>query len=576
VRGRAALLALPAPAARSLRIARVPAVVVRSAIVFFLYFIASLLLIGRHAISDPNHVCACIGSGDPQIFIWSLKWWPYALVHGLNPLFPRLIWSPSGANLAATTTIPLPSILSWPVTALFGPLPAYSMLTILSPAFAATTMYFLCEHITGRRLASLAGGWLFGFSTYELAQMVGHAHLMLIALLPLGVLLVLLRLEGRLSRRWFLVLMAAVFLGQLLTGTEVLASACFFGALAFAAGWLAAPRDARPMIARVALETLGAGLIAAVISTPYLRQALGRDHPTQLPGGTKAGTDLASLIVPLPVTLIRYAGGVAAKLPFVAEQGSYFGVPLLVAFAAALWQRRRARGTVVLAVVAAVAFVLSLGALLTIARHPHPSVPLPWQIAAHISLVNVALPNRLILYVWFALALAVAMWLASPGRWVRVRWLLVLVGIVMILPDGNSFYFTRRVDNPALFSSDSYRSVVSRNSTVLVLPFGAGGYGMLWQAQTGFYFRMPEGYVSYAPPRAFTRDPVDKAMLATQEPGAPPLPPAALETFLRRHQVRTVIVDPLNAAGWPQSLAALGLQPKVFGGLLIYRPTSAP
>ena len=143
-------------------------VLLRAVIVLLLYSAASALLLGRHALADPRHVCACFGAGDPLSYMWALRWWPYALTHGLNPFYTHVLWSPTGANVAAAALIPFPSVLAWPVTAVFGPLAAYNALTLLSPAVSATTMYFLCERITRRRLPSLAGGWVFGFSSYEL------------------------------------------------------------------------------------------------------------------------------------------------------------------------------------------------------------------------------------------------------------------------------------------------------------------------------------------------------------------------------------------------------------------------
>jgi hypothetical protein len=155
-----------------------------------------------------------------------------------------VIWAPVGVNLA-TTLIPLPSLVMWPVTALLGPLPAYDILSVLSPAVAATAMYALCRGLTGRDSASLLGGWLYGFSTYELSPVVGHANLMLIAVLPLAVLVVVLRAQERLGRGRFIAFMTFLFLIQLFTSSEVLASSCAFGALALVVSWLAAgPRRA--------------------------------------------------------------------------------------------------------------------------------------------------------------------------------------------------------------------------------------------------------------------------------------------------------------------------------------------
>ena len=43
---------------------------------------------------------------DPNFYVWSLRWWPYALTHGLNPLYSQQIGAPAGSILAWTTTAP--------------------------------------------------------------------------------------------------------------------------------------------------------------------------------------------------------------------------------------------------------------------------------------------------------------------------------------------------------------------------------------------------------------------------------------------------------------------------------------
>ncbi|MEM3845540.1 MAG: hypothetical protein QXU98_07560 [Candidatus Parvarchaeota archaeon] len=58
--------------------------------------------------------------GDPAFYLWSLKWWPYAISHGLNPFLAKASWAPFGQNLAWTTSCPSIAILMWPITNLFG------------------------------------------------------------------------------------------------------------------------------------------------------------------------------------------------------------------------------------------------------------------------------------------------------------------------------------------------------------------------------------------------------------------------------------------------------------------------
>ena len=66
-------------------------------------------------------------------FVWSLAWWPHAIEHGLHPLLIDLVYAPDGWNLAWTSAIPGPALLAWPLTAAFGPIPAYDVLALAAP-----------------------------------------------------------------------------------------------------------------------------------------------------------------------------------------------------------------------------------------------------------------------------------------------------------------------------------------------------------------------------------------------------------------------------------------------------------
>src|SRR5438094_407194 len=94
-------------------------------------------------------------------------------------------------------------------------------------ALAAFLLYTVCSIAP-----SLVGGYLFGFSTYELGQLSGHPNLALVALVPVAVLLVVRRMAGDLSPRRFVLLLTAVLVGQFLVSTEVALTLALFGGLA--------------------------------------------------------------------------------------------------------------------------------------------------------------------------------------------------------------------------------------------------------------------------------------------------------------------------------------------------------
>ena len=49
------------------------------------------------------------GVGDGALFLWFLRWTPYAIGQGLNPLFGGHLNVPDGVNLMWNTSLPLPA-----------------------------------------------------------------------------------------------------------------------------------------------------------------------------------------------------------------------------------------------------------------------------------------------------------------------------------------------------------------------------------------------------------------------------------------------------------------------------------
>src|ERR1700746_2577201 len=54
-------------------------------------------------------------SMDPNFYVWGLRWWPYAIGHGLNPLYSHQIAAPAGHSLAWVTTAPPLALVAAPL-----------------------------------------------------------------------------------------------------------------------------------------------------------------------------------------------------------------------------------------------------------------------------------------------------------------------------------------------------------------------------------------------------------------------------------------------------------------------------
>src|SRR5438105_2407635 len=196
----------------------------RHALVLALYLAASLLMFGLPVLPRMRSMFVGRGNTDVKFLIWCMKWWPHAISSGLNPFHATVVWAPNGANLAWDGGIPGLSLLGWPITATAGPVAAYNVLALLAPALAAWTAYLLCDDLTRAFWPSVAGGLVFGFSSYEVAQLGDAMNLFFVALVPLAVLLTVRYAQDRMTNVRFVTLVSAVLLGQFPISTEILAT----------------------------------------------------------------------------------------------------------------------------------------------------------------------------------------------------------------------------------------------------------------------------------------------------------------------------------------------------------------
>jgi hypothetical protein len=558
------------------------------------YVAVWLLFVGRDAVGNPGHICACGGGADATLFMWALVWWPHALLHGLNPFVSHVIWTPGGANLAAASSVPAASLILSPVTAAFGPIVAFNVLAFLGPVLGAWFAFRLCRYVTGAWLPSLLGGYIFGFSSYELGQLGGHLHLVSIFLVPAAVHLVLLWLDDAVSDRRFLVLMTAILILQVGLSTEILLSMLMFGGVSLLLAYFVCGSARRRRIAAMVPKLLFAGVAAMVLVSPFLYYAFKGLGPTpSLNWSANANVfsaDPLNYVLPTPVTWLGHqlVGSVAAKFnapggsPVFAESGAYVGLPLLAIVVLYLIENRRRAGAKVLLGTLIVTGVASLGGYLHIANPPpyQPTIRLPWFSITHIPGFDHLLPVRFTMYVSLIVALIVALWLAQPvaKRW--PRWLLAGVGVALLLPNVTLYWHNQyRLGDPQFFTSSLYKRYLRPNETVLALPYGQSGFSMLWQARTDMYFRMAGGYISpEIPPDYYPREPLLPNLFSPLGEG--PVPPQRLVPmlgdFVRRRHIGAIIVDARDSGAWASLLTGFGLRHTHVGGVLFYPIPTGP
>jgi hypothetical protein len=542
----------------------------------FALYLALGLLLEHRAVAHLNSVCACTPGADPTEYMWGMVWFPYAIMHGLNPLVTHELWAGSGGfDLAVATFTPAEALIAWPITAIAGPFVAFNVLSIVAPAVGAWFAYRLCFYVTKKPAASIVGGYLFGFSSYELGQLLGHLQLSVTWAIPAAVLLTLKRIDGTIGARRYVLLIAAALAFQLLTSTEVLLTLTCLGAVVLACAWLVSAPAGRRRIAKTLPELLAAYGLMILVCSPYLYYAFSHSGITNGP----IGADALSLFIPTWLTTLGASRFFSVSSTFpgnLVEQGTYLGLPLIAIVAAYAIQNWRARTTKILIAALTVAVVWALGDHLYV--DGHPTIGLPWLVFWHLPLLKLVITIRLGLYISLACAVIAALWLAAPSTHHWRRWLLAALAVAFLIPNINARLpgsplrmFNARLPTPTFFATGLYRRYLRRDEIVLPLPYGSYGYSLLWQARTDMYFRLASGRFRY-PPASYPQQIANELMgRAAMTPNASSL----LRSFVISEQISDVVADPAGSGPWLGVLTKLGLRPVSVGGVLLYRVPSA-
>ncbi len=545
----------------------------------------SALIFARAA--APHFTTIYLGRGiDQAFFIWCLVWWPYAIAHHLNPFISKLIFAPAGFNLTWSTSIPLLSLLALPLTATVGPITAFNLLCVACPALAAWTAFLLCHSLTERFAPSLLGGYIFGFSSYMLAQMFGgHLNLLASFLIPLAVYLALARLRGRIGRQAFTLGLLALVTAQFLITTEIVATMTVFGALALAAAWAMGERDLRRRIVELAAPIFLAYLGTAILVSPYLYYLFAGFRTTSIYSPSWHSADLLNFLVPTEtvalgsaIGLLRHAA--AGFTSNVAEQAAYVGLPLLALAAWFTLERRRTLEARLLGLMLVIVAVAAMGPRLHVAGKSY--FKLPWSLLHCTPFIDQALPLRFTVYLFLTLAVIAATWLAAPARGALTRATAGALVFVSLFPNPSTRVWAKPgsvAPPPVFFTAGTYRHYLAQGQIVATLPYawGEADACMLWQALSGMYFRLAGGY-SPLSPESFLRWPIVRS--ANQRATIPD-PADQWKAFAASHQVTAVLrgdnsmpsdfpsIDPIVTA--LAALASSDAPVVATGGITLYR-----
>jgi hypothetical protein len=512
--------------------------------------------------SDPTRTVIGQG-GDPISELWALQWSGFAIGHGYNPFFSNFLIAPSGINLMWSGSSG-PGILLAPFFLAFGPVLVYNLMLTLSLALSAWCAQLAIFRVVPSRPGAIVGGLIYGFSPY----MVGHAwaHIAItIAFLPPLMLIVLHETFVRQRWRWwatgaFAGLLLAIQYTTFIETIAITALACSVVTVLLVAQ---RPREVRAR-ARYTLQAGVATVVTFLVASAYPLW-------TMLFGGQRLGrgtvkpadefvTDIVNFIVPTFTT--KFLPGALSATSFRItngfESGAYIGIPLIaicILTTVLLWRQIVVRTAALTGLIFA---VLSLGPRLHV-DGTILNVPLPFALLSQFPLIGNALASRLVGVTDLCVGVLVAAFvahLATVGvlwRWLGIA--LTALGIILIIPTQLP---AESYSVPSYFTGNAVKQIAP-GTTVLVAPYetqGSQAPPEVWQAASGFRFRMPEGYAYVPTPTGPITGPIPtllgEEMIAIDDapPGSaiPQLSPAERAEFLaqmRAWHVTTVLVGPM-------------------------------
>lgn len=342
-----------------------------------------------------------------------------------------------------------------------------------------------------------------------------------------------------------------------------------FGAMALGLAFMLGPHEWRGAIRGTVAPLAVSYAVAMAVLAPYLYYLFAFGFPHGAVVSPKAySSDLLNFLVPTSINLLganRFLGAISAKFPYRPEACAYVALPLLAiiaAFARLRW--KTAAGRFLIVFLGAV-WLASLGPRLHVAGRL--LFVMPWKAAALLPLIKSALPGRFSLYGSLTAAVITALWMSERAVAPSWRAGVALLTVIFTLPNLSVRFWTTPVRTPAFFSTGQYRSYLDNGENVLVLPYALLGNSMLWQAETGMYFRMAGAHTGPIS-LEFQRWPVVTAFLFRTD-----LPDEGeqLKAFLTAHGVGAIVIDDHEPPWWKPLLSTLGVPPLHAGGVWLYQ-----
>src|SRR5215475_6816174 len=319
---------------------------------------------------------------DPASYVWDFWWVAHQVTHLGNPWFTPLMAAPVGVQLGFHTMMPLPGVLSTPLTLAFGSALSYNLWTVILPGLLCYAMYRAARLWLRSATGAVGAGVLYGLSCMLTQQDWYHLNIALGALFLPMALEASVRLRRKPGRRQAIIL-GLVMGAAVLTDQESSVLAAIVTGLVLLPWLLRRPSWAR--LWPVVLATV----IGSVVASPQIvamLQEISQGGLTISPqllavSYKQYGIGLPGMFTPTP----RVANFGLSPLagPFVHGRDNegmpMFGTVLTVLAICGLIASYRRRSAWLLAALWAGCAALTLGTSLWIGKHQYLPLASVWN-----------------------------------------------------------------------------------------------------------------------------------------------------------------------------------------------------